>query len=98
VLDLRTYVRYGPPSRVIDVGAKRRFFRGALRRAIEIRDRTCFHPTCDEVPQRPDVDHIHQASKRGQTTQDNGRWGCGYHNRWRTTHPDPDDDPDPPHD
>ncbi|HUS62839.1 MAG TPA: DUF222 domain-containing protein, partial [Acidimicrobiales bacterium] len=43
---------FDPPSRVIDVGAKRRFFRGALRRALEIRDRTCFHPTCDEVPDR----------------------------------------------
>ena len=38
------------PSRVLDVGAQRRFFRGALRRAIEVRDRTCFHPSCDEVP------------------------------------------------
>ena len=26
--------------------------------------------------------------------QDNGRYGCAFHNRWRTTHPDPDDDPD----
>ena len=40
-------------SRVLDVGPQRRFFRGALRRAIEVRDRTCFHPSCDEVPQRP---------------------------------------------
>jgi hypothetical protein len=85
---------------VIDVGAKRRFFRGALRRAIEVRDRTCFHPSCDEVPERFEVDHIHEASKGGPTTQDNGQGGCGFHNRWRYTHPcshdDPDDDPAPP--
>jgi len=81
-------------SRVLDVGRQRRFFRGALRRGIEVRDRTCFHDSCDEVPQRPEVDHIHEASKGGETTQDNGRYGCGYHNRWRQTHPDPDDDPD----
>ena len=86
---------FGPKSRVIDVGAKRRFFTGALRRAIEIRDRSCFHPTCDEVPERPQVDHIHEHSKGGPTTQDNGRWGCGHHNRWRYHHPHPDDDPDP---
>ena len=49
------------PSRVLDVGAQRRFFTGALRRAIEIRDRTCFHPSCDEVPERPEIDHIHEA-------------------------------------
>src|SRR4029453_10563823 len=41
---------FDTPSRVIDVGAERRFFRGALRRAIEVRDRRCFHPSCDEVP------------------------------------------------
>ncbi|MDP1807810.1 MAG: hypothetical protein Q8K72_21715, partial [Acidimicrobiales bacterium] len=71
------------PSRGIDVGAQRRFFRGALRRAIEIRDRTCFHPTCDENPQRPEIDHIHEAAKGGDTTQTNGRLGCAFHNRWR---------------
>jgi Domain of unknown function (DUF222) len=76
------------PSRVIDVGAKRRFFRGALRRAIEVRDRTCFHPMCDEVPDRPEIDHIHEASKGGESTQTNGRLGCGFHNRWRNLHPD----------
>jgi hypothetical protein len=81
-------------SRVLDVGPQRRFFRGALRRAIEVRDRTCFHPSCDEVPQRLEIDHIHEASKGGETTQDNGRGGCGFHNRRRCTHPDPDDDPD----
>jgi hypothetical protein len=85
---------FDPPSRVIDVGAKRRFFTGALRRANEIRDRTCFHPTCDEVPDRPEVDHIHEAAKGGPTTQANGRWGCSYHNRWRNLHPDPEDDHD----
>ena len=81
------------PSRVLDVGAQRRFFTGALRRAIEIRDRTCFHPSCDEVPDRPEIDHIHEASKGGATTQANGRLGCGFHNRWRNQHPDADDDP-----
>ena len=85
---------FDSPSRVIDVGAQRRFFTGALRRAIEVRDRTCFHPTCDEVPERPEIDHIHEASKGGPTTQANGRLGCGFHNRWRNLHPDPDDDPD----
>lgn len=90
------------PSRVIDVGVRRRFFTGALRRAIEVRDRTCFHPSCDEVPERLQIDHIHDASKGGQTTQDNAQGGCGYHNRWKYNHPasndaDADADPAPPH-
>ncbi len=81
-------------SRVLDVGEQRRFFRGALRRAIEVRDRTCFHPSCDEVPERLQIDHIHDASKGGQTTQDNGQGGCGFHNLRKYNHPDGDDDPD----
>ena len=98
------------PSRVIDVGARRRFFRGALRRSIQVRDRTCFHTTCDEPPRWQDeIDHIHESSKGGPTTQENGRLGCGFHNRWRNHHPDdtapgtpdlgdPDAGPDPPED
>ena len=89
-------VVFDSPSRVLDVGAQRRFFTGALRRAIEIRDRTCFHPSCDEVPQRPEIDHIHDAAKGGPTTQDNAQAGCGYHNRWKYHHPHTDnDDPEP---
>jgi hypothetical protein len=87
---------FDPPSRVIDVGSKRRFFRGALRRALEIRDRTCFHPSCDEVPERLEIDHIHDVSKGGETTQENGKGGCGFHNRWKYSHPADDGDPEPP--
>jgi hypothetical protein len=86
-------VVYDGPSRIIDLG-ERRLFTGALNRAIKVRDRTCFHPTCDEPPQRPNIDHIQEASKGGPTTQENGRLGCDFHNRWRNTHPD--SDPDPP--
>lgn len=83
-------VVFESPSRVIDVGAQRRFFTGALRRAIEVRDRTCYHPSCDEPPERPQVDHIHEASKGGLTTQGNGRLACAFHNRWRNLHPEGD--------
>ena len=66
----------------------RRFFTGALRRAIEVRDRTCFHPCCDEPPQRPEIDHIVEASQGRAHHPANGRLGCGFHNRWRNHHPD----------
>ncbi|MEY2422281.1 MAG: hypothetical protein QOI95_2348, partial [Acidimicrobiaceae bacterium] len=36
---------FDTPSRVIDVGVRQRFFTGALRRAIEVRDRHCQHPS-----------------------------------------------------
>lgn len=95
-------VVFDSPSRVIDVGATRRFYRGALRRAIEVRDRTCFHPSCDETPQRPQIDHKVPASHGGPTTQTNGWLACGFHNLWRNTHPDhtgptPTPDPNDPH-
>ena len=81
-------------SRVLDVGAQRRFFDGADRRAIIVRDRVCFHETCDEVPDRPEIDHEVEASKGGPTTLANGRLGCRFHNGWRNHHPE--GDPDPP--
>jgi hypothetical protein len=74
---------FDPAGRVIDVGRRRRFFRGALRRAIEVRDRTCFHPTCDEAPRWPQIDHRHPAADGGETTQGNGRLGCDFHNNQR---------------
>jgi hypothetical protein len=84
------------PSRVIDVGAQRRFFRGALRRAIEVRDRTCYHPSCDAPPEQLQIDHIHEHAKGGQTTQENGGPACGFHNirKSKRLRSRPDDDPD----
>jgi hypothetical protein len=75
-------------GRALDVGPQRRFFRGALRRAIEVRDRRCFHPTCDDAPRWPQIDHEAEASKGGETTQENGRLGCDFHNNQRNRAPD----------
>src|SRR5690606_39102363 len=74
-------------SRVLDVGRRQRFFRGALRRGLEVANRTCWHETCDEIPQRPHLDHIHEWSKGGATDNDNGRHGCNFHNETRTHQP-----------
>ncbi len=71
------------PSRVIDVGEQRRIFRGATRRAVEIRDRECYHPTCEEPLERCQVDHIIPWAAGGPTIIDNGRLACGFHNRQR---------------
>jgi hypothetical protein len=76
-------VVFEPPSRVIDVGVQRRLFEGATRRAVELRDRECFHPSCDERADDCQVDHIEPYSWGGPTTQDNGRLACGFHNRAR---------------
>ena len=75
-------VVFDGPSRVIDLGRARRFT-GAVRRALEVRDRHCTHPGCDLPTQRCQGDHIQPWSDGGPTTGDNGQLRCGYHNRWR---------------
>jgi hypothetical protein len=76
-------VVFESPSRVIDVGERRRFFTGALRRAVEVIGRKCFHPYCDRPAEDCEIDHIQPWAAGGPTTQDNGRPACGFHNRQR---------------
>jgi hypothetical protein len=73
-------VVFDGPSRVLDVGVTRRFFTGATRRAVEVRDRQCTHPYCDEPYDRCDIDHTTPHSRGGPTTQANGRPRCPPHN------------------
>lgn len=50
-----------------------RRFTGALRRAVEVRDRHCQHPSGCDVPVTDcDVDHRQPSSQGGITSQDNG--------------------------
>jgi hypothetical protein len=81
-------VVFKSPARVLDVGVAQRLFKGATRRAVEVRDQECFHPTCDVPASRCQVDHIVPFSAGGPTTQVNGRLACGFHNRARG-HPPP---------
>jgi len=67
-------------SRVIDVGRKRTFT-GALRRAIQVRDRFCMHEGCEEPASRSQIDHIEPYSAGGPTRQSNAQSLCATHNR-----------------
>jgi Domain of unknown function (DUF222) len=68
-------------STIISVSRKRTFT-GAIRRAIQVRDRHCQHPSgCDIAADDCDVDHIIEYSDGGLTAQWNGRLGCQPHNR-----------------
>ena len=82
-------VVFDSPSRVVDVGAARRLFAGATRRAVQVRDRECFHPMCDERGERCQVDHVQPWAVGGATEQQNGRLACGTHNRARHRRPPP---------
>ena len=77
------------PQRVLRVG-RQRAFRGALRRAIEVRDRHCAHPLCDAPAWRCDIDHVQPYQTGGITSQDNGRLYCPFHNHLRQQRPPPD--------
>lgn len=93
-------VLFDGPRTVVSVSNKR-LFTGALRRAIELRDGYCQHPSgCDEPAELCDVDHIIPASQGGPTSQFNGRLECKVHNRNPNRHdhgarPFPDQPVDP---
>ncbi|MGH9121551.1 MAG: DUF222 domain-containing protein [Acidimicrobiales bacterium] len=76
-------VVFDSASRPIDVSITQRLYTGATRRAVEVRDQECFHPTCTEPANRCQVDHIEPYCAGGATTTDNGRMACGFHNRAR---------------
>jgi Domain of unknown function (DUF222) len=74
-------ILFDGPTTVISVSQRRRFT-GALRRAIQVRDRHCQHPSgCDEPADRCDVDHTVPVAKNGPTSQFSGRLECWPHNR-----------------
>jgi hypothetical protein len=78
--DVNTIVFDGPFHAI--AASPSRNFRGALRRAIEIRDRRCQHPAGDHDPiDRCDVDHVVPHSEGGITCQCNGRLLGRYRNR-----------------
>jgi hypothetical protein len=78
--------------------SKQRTFTGALRKAIQVRDRRCTHRAgCDTPAQDSDVDHYRPSSKGGSTTQTNGKVKCHPHNRIAHLCDQASDDaPDPP--
>jgi len=67
----------------VDVSVRARLFSGGTRRAIELRDRICTHPSCYEPAETCEADHIQPYADGGPTTQENGRLLCGFHNRLR---------------
>jgi hypothetical protein len=77
------------PGQRAEVSETARFFSGATRRAIEVRDQECAHPTCHEPVERCQVDHIVPWNLGGPTNQENGRLYCPFHNRQKGGRPPP---------
>jgi hypothetical protein len=80
--DLERFV-YGTDQVPIAYNPRHRFFTGKLRRAIQVRDRTCTGHGCDHPAEHSDVDHIEPVDQGGLTTPDNGRVSCNPDNRAR---------------
>src|SRR5690606_34681995 len=76
-------------GRAREVGPRRRLVRGRHRRAIAARDLECYHPLCEVPGDQCEIDHIEPYAHGGDTTIDNGRLACGFHNRARNHRPDP---------
>jgi hypothetical protein len=96
---------FSPTGQPVNITSPQRFFTGGWRRAVEIRDRHCQHPTCDVPAEYCHVDHITEHSDGGTTSVDNGRLLCPRHNHQRPgrrpptsrrSATNPDDDPDQP--
>jgi hypothetical protein len=78
------------PAKRVEVSETARFFSGATRRAIELRDQQCTDPYCDIPAERCQIDHIIAFTRGGLTTQENGEVCCGFHNRLRYGQQGPD--------
>jgi hypothetical protein len=78
------------PGKRIECSVTSRFFTGATRRALEVRDLECCHEFCDLSADKCEMDHIVPYSEGGLTTQENGQVLCDYHNRLRYERPPPD--------
>jgi hypothetical protein len=76
-------VVFDGPERIRDVGVRRRIFAGGSRRAVQLRDRECFHPYCEEPAEGCEIDHVQPWAAGGATTEANGRVACAFHNRQR---------------
>ena len=89
-------VVFGARSRVLDVSVHQRVFTGATRRACEVRDRRCTHPSCDVPAERCEIDHI-DPYNGSNTVHTNGECLCAWHHRRKHHHhhrhqrPPPDD-------
>ena len=71
----------GSDGQVLDVGRRRRLVSGALRLALELRDRGCAFPGCDRPPRWCDGHHVRSWVDGGATSLDNAVLLCGFHHR-----------------
>jgi hypothetical protein len=97
--DIERIVYAGESREILDLGTRTRFFTGALRRAVQLRDRQCVEPGCRIPADQCEVDHDTPSCLGGATNQFNGTCRCPTSHRHKSrtdgSHPHPRDDPPP---
>ncbi len=90
---METFLFDGPST--IIASSSRRRFTGALRRAVQVRDRRCQHVSgCPTPAADCDIDHRRPAARGGPTSQFNGHVECVPHNRIADLHDAPVEAPE----
>ena len=64
---------------VLDIGRRSRVWPTAIRRAVELRDKTCQHQNCDVPAEHCDIHHKVHWADGGETTYHNGVLVCRNH-------------------
>jgi hypothetical protein len=86
---------WNTPSLPLDIGYSESI-PGSVRRAVQLRDRTCAWPKCDRPAAWCDVHHLRHKADGGETSVTNCALVCGFHHDvcihrrgWQLTlHPD----------
>ena len=69
----------GSESQVLDAGSRARLFSPEQRKILYARDRGCTFPGCEKTLDRCQAHHVHEYSRGGVTTIENGALVCSYH-------------------
>jgi hypothetical protein len=69
---------FNTPSLPLDIGYSHTI-PGHIRRAVQLRDRTCAWPRCDRPPVYCDVHHLRHQADGGETSVRNCAMVCQYH-------------------
>ncbi|MFC0111273.1 HNH endonuclease signature motif containing protein [Kibdelosporangium aridum] len=83
-----------PAGHVLEV-SHRRFAPPSLKRHIQLRDRTCRQPGCEEPAERTEIDHTQRHTDHGETSVANLAALCKKHNllkersTWKIEQPHP---------
>ena len=69
----------GSDSQILEAGNRARLFSTEQRKLMYARDRGCTFPNCKQGVDRCEAHHVHEYSRGGETTLENGAMVCSHH-------------------